>query len=402
MRKLAFWLSLIFVFTIPWEVVVEYPPAGSSSRLAGLALAAFWLLSVVVTGRVRSPGFFHFALGAFVALNTISILWSGNPERTTEHILTWVELLMMSLIIWDLYTTRKAVFAALQMYVLGGYVVIGDTLINFIRGSTFYYERYSAAGTNPDDLGAVLALGIPIAAYLVVFRPPDRLSAPLKVVNYGFIVAAFFGIALSGTRTALIAAVPGVLFCTAVMAHLRLSARIRVGVLFMIAAIVVVPRIPEASFQRLGTTQAAMVGGDLNGRVRLWREGLMSFERHPLLGVGSNMYRSVDSENKVAHNSFLSVLVELGIFGFLLFVLIIITAGYHIVGQAKWDRRFWLCIFAGWVIAASALTWEYRKPTWLFLNLIVVSAAVLGAHDTAPALPARHHPGALVKQPIVS
>ncbi len=401
MRKLTFWLSLLLVFTIPWETVIEHPVLGSMSRLVGLALAAFWLATVVVTGHIRRPGFFHFALCAFVALNAASILWSGNPERTTTHILTWAQLLLMSFIFWDLYTARRAVIAALQMYILGAYVVVGDTLINYIAGKSFYRDRFSAAGTSPDDLGVVLALGVPVAAYLAAFRPADRLTAPLKVINCAYILAAFFGIALSGTRTALVAAIPGILFVVAVVMRLRHSARIRVGLLVIGAAIVTIPRIPDPSLHRLGTTRTEMVSGDLNGRVRLWSEGLASFERHPLLGVGSNMFRSVNTEGKVAHNSFVSVLVELGALGFFLFAITVITAAIHIVGQPPWDRRFWLCIFIAWAIGASALTWEYRKPTWLFLNLIVASAAVFRAHDNATTLLRPHHTDAWVTHPSV-
>lgn len=390
MRKLAFWLSLIFVFTVPWESVIEDPGLGSVSRFIGFALAACWIATIVMTAQVRRPQFFHIALCLFVALNVVSVLWSANAERTITHILTWGQLLLMSFIFWDLYTTRKAVNAALQMYILGCYVVLGNTLVNYFAGKTFYPERFSAVGTNPDDLGVVLALGVPVAAYLAVFRPPDRLAVPLKVANCTYVLAAFVGIALSGTRTALVVAVPGIVFAVAVMTYVRQSVRLRMGLLFITAAIIVVPWIPEASFQRLGTTRAELVAGDLNGRVELWGEGLASFERHPLLGVGSNMFRSVNTEGKVAHNSFLSVLVELGGGGFLLFAIVVITAGIRILGQPPWDRRLWLCIFIGWLIGASMLTWEHRKPTWLFLNLIVASAAVLHVHDNETALLNRH------------
>ena len=377
MRKLAFWVSLIFVFTIPWETVIEYPILGSISRLAGLIMAIIWLAAMPFGRHVRKPGVFHAALCAFVALNATSIFWSANPERTTTLILTWVQLLVMSLIFWDLYTSRKAVIAALQMYVLGAYVVLGDTLANYVVGRTFYPDRFSAAGISPDDTGVILALGLPIAAYLTVFRQSDRLAVPLKILNSLYFLAAFVGIALSGTRTALIAAIPGVLFALSLVMHSRFSAQIRVGLLFIVGASIVLPRIPATSIQRLGTTGSEMESGDLNGRERLWREGLASFERHPMLGVGTNMFRSVNTEGKVAHNSFVSVLVELGILGFLLYVTIIFIAGLRILGQPPWDKWLWISVFIGWILSSSTLTWEYRKPTWLFLNLIVVSAAAL-------------------------
>jgi O-antigen ligase len=89
------------------------------------------------------------------------------------------------------------------------------------------------------------------------------------------------------------------------------------------------------------------------------------------------MYRSVNRLGKVGHNSFISVLVELGLIGFLLFgiiLAIVFTQAWS--HQSKWDKSFWLTVFAVWTIGSSTLTWEHRKTTWLFLVFIVASAAL--------------------------
>jgi len=383
MKKLSFWLSLLLVFTIPWEAVIEHPVLGTITRIIGFALAVSWTLYVLFSGHVRKPEFFHIALCAFVALNAASILWSTDADRTITHILTWAQLLVMSFIFWDLYTTRTQILAALQMYVLGCYVVFGCTVINYIGGQSFYSGRFSAEGTSPDDLAVILALGVSAAAYLAAFRPADRIVMPLRILNCTYIVAALSGIVLSGTRTALIVAFPGILFSIALWAQSKRSARITVAAVLIALTVVLFPLVPESSMNRLGTTRTELQTGDLNGRVELWKEGLQSFKRHPLLGVGSNMFRSVNSEYKVAHNSFLSVLVELGMGGFLLFVLIVGNAALHALSQPRREMWLWMCILVSWGIGASALTWEYQKATWLLLSLIVASAAAMPADDDA-------------------
>lgn len=376
MRTIAFWLSLVFVFTIPIEAVAEYPALGSASRAIGLALAGFWVATVIVTGRFRKLALFHIVILIFIFWNALTIFWTMNADRTVEHLLTWVQLFLMIFIMWDLYTTRDSVRAGLQMYVLGCYVALSDTIVNFLVGNTFYYGRYTAAGTSPDDLGAILALGIPVAWYLAVSKNNTPMSYLLKSVNYAYIPAALVGIALSATRLALVAAIPGILFGLASLTRLRLSTRISIFVFLVLAAYFLLPLIPQESFQRLGTTGNEISSGDLNGRTELWAQGITSFEKHPLLGIGSNMYRSINVENKVAHNSFISVLVELGLVGLLLFGFILVTAIRQIFVQPTWDARLWLAVLAGWAVAASTLTWEYRKPTWLFLCLIIASSAV--------------------------
>jgi O-antigen ligase len=97
------------------------------------------------------------------------------------------------------------------------------------------------------------------------------------------------------------------------------------------------------------------------------------------------MYRSVNTVGKVAHNSYLSVLVELGLIGFLLFTAILVLVARHTLGRSRWDSSFWLAILVTWSIAASTLTWEYRKPTWLFFGLLIASSAMLSpARNAVP------------------
>lgn len=388
MRRVAFILSLGLIFMIPWEDVVSVPGLGTAVRFMGIIVALFWVMTVVVTGQVRRPAPFHLLATLFVLWNVISILWSGNPDRTITQIVTYVQLLILVLILWDLYTTRAMVLAGLEMFILGVYVVLGDLLINYFSGTTFYYERFSATGTNPDDLGVTLALGIPIAWYLAMSIKLPRLNPGLQLLNYAYIPTAFLGIALSGTRTALLATIPGLIFGLASLTRLRLWARVAIFLFLVIAGYFLLPYIPTASLERLGSTGSELSGGDFNGRLPIWRQGWLSFLQHPLIGVGSNMFRSTNTigkvVGKVAHNSFLSILVEVGLVGFVLFALILLLVILQAWRQTRWDARFWLALLATWVIGASTLTWENRKPTWLILSMVIIGANLLQTAARSP------------------
>jgi O-antigen ligase len=380
MRTITFLLSLVFIFAIPWEGV-ELPRVGAIAQLVGFVLGASWVATIFLTGRFRRFSPFHLAILLFVLWNAVTIFWSGDPEETVGQVMTWAQLLIFVLVLWDLYTTRSTILAGLQAYVLGAYVAIGSALANFLAGSAFYtnYQRFSAGDTNPDGFGFILVLGIPVAWYLATNQSATKTGRLLKWVNYVYIPAALLGIALSGTRTALIATIPAMAFGLASLTRLRLVTRVVIFGLLVAAVLFLIPYVQTLeSFQRLGTTGTELTEGDLNNRTNNWREGLASFVEHPLLGVGSNMYRSVNSLGKVAHNSFLSVLVELGLIGFSLFGIILTMTVSQAWRLPKWDRGFWLSLLAVWAIGASTLTWEHRKSTWLFFGLIVAMAALAG------------------------
>ncbi|GIV79678.1 MAG: hypothetical protein KatS3mg050_4072 [Litorilinea sp.] len=390
MRFLALVLSQFLIFMIPWEGVVEVPGIGTAVKLYGLAVAGFWVITVVITGRMRNPAPYHILVGLFVIWNALSFFWSADPDATLTLVMTWAQLLGLVLILWDLYTTQSAIQMALQAYILGAYVAIGSAIGNYFAGAAYYshYQRFSPGNTNPDGFGFIVVLGIPVAWYLASTEGTSRLARWLRLVNYLYIPAAFLGLALSGTRTAMIASMPGMAFGLAHLNRIRPWARVAIFLLVVSAILLLLPYVQELrSFQRLGTTGTELTQGDLNYRLVLWRDGLKAFVEHPLLGVGTNMYRSVNRVGKVAHNSFLSVLVEVGLIGFLFFALILFTAFLKALTLPKWDALFWLTVLLVWAIGASTLTWEYRKSTWLFLSLIVANAALAEPASEAVSAP---------------
>jgi O-antigen ligase len=380
LRKVTFLLSLAFIFTVPWEGVIHLPGLGTSAKLIGLALAASWLATVVLTNQFRKPRLFHIMLCLFVFWNAASVFWSAVPGRSVSHLITWIQLLILVLIIWDLFTTRTAVIAGLQAFILGEYVAIGSAIVNFLAGDPFYshYQRFSPSEqSNPDGFGLIVVLGLPMAWYLASSMSNTKTGNLFKLINYVYIPLAFVGLTLSGTRTAFIASIFATAYGLATITRLRLASRITIFLFITVAIFLILPHVQDLrSFQRFGTTYSELTQGDLNNRTNNWQEGFVSFTQHPILGVGSNMYRSVNRLGKLAHNSYLSVLVELGLIGFILFGTILVITGIQALRLPKWESRYWLTQLAVWAIGASTLSYEFRKATWVILGLVIVSAAL--------------------------
>jgi O-antigen ligase len=377
-RKIVFGLSLILIFTIPWEGAFHLPGLGTTATVMGIIVGGCWLFMIVVAGQMRRPIPFLFAVAGFVAWVALTTFWSPDPVESLGSVYLWLQTLLFVYILWDLYRTKAALLAGLQAYVLGAYTAVGGAVLNYLQANAFYTneERYSLGNTNPDGYGFILALGIPVACYLAALPETPRV---FRFINYGYLPVAFIGVALSGTRTASVGAAIGLLYGLATLTRLKTHTRIAVVVILTASMFVVLPIVqPLSSFQRLGTTATEVTEGDLNGRTGQWAQGLRAFMEHPVLGVGTDMYRSVNTLNKVAHNSYLSVLVEEGLIGFTIFLTILGIVALQVLRLPRWDRNFWLTSLLVWAIGASTLTWEHRKTTWLFLTF-AVAAAVIGA-----------------------
>ncbi len=141
MRTITYWLSLLLIFTIPWENSLNLESLGRISRVIGFMVTIFWLATVLFTGKIRKPNSFHVAIYLFILWNMVTILWSLNPDRTISRIQTYLQLFVLVLILWDFYSEPLALKAGLQAYVLGAYVSIISTIYNYNHGNTYQLRR---------------------------------------------------------------------------------------------------------------------------------------------------------------------------------------------------------------------------------------------------------------------
>ena len=140
--------------------------------------------------------------------------------------------------------------------------------------------------------------------------------------------------------------------------------------------------VPLSSWSRIFTVGEEVSKGTLTHRTVLWGAGLEAFRDHAFLGVGAGaygvtvlkvldfQYMTGSAANAVAHNTFISILVELGVVGALLLFWLLATMLYCAIRMRYVKRCLWISLLLTWTIGVSALTWEYRKPTWLLFSLL--------------------------------
>ncbi len=388
MKTIAFWLSLAVVFTIPWENAVTIGDLGTLSRFLGILTAVAWLGSFVVKPRICRAHPFHLAMFVFVLWNAASLYWSQADDRTLLHIKTYVQLAFLAWILWDLYTTRKALMAALQAYILGAYLTIGGTIYNYINGmqiDPYSTDRYSGVGLNAVEVAIILTIGLPIAWHFVTSLGDARGSRILWMLNYAYIPVSLFAITLTASRTFLVAVIPFVLFVLCTSARIKLSARIFIIAVLLGASGLVLYYAPQAEIERLATISKSIAALDFGGRRQVWMDAMHLFVEHPFLGIGSGALRDSSILGAAAHNSFLSIAAELGLVGIFIYGYLLVVVMREAVSQPKGLSRLWMTIFAIWLIGCCTLTWEFAKPTWLFLSLIVISANVVDKRSPLPA-----------------
>lgn len=378
MRVITYWLSLGMIFIIPWEGIAYLESVGTASRIAGLAVAGFWILTVLVTGSFRWLQVFHVVTVLFVLWNGMSVAWSLDPEVTWRRTLTYLQLCGMVVILWDIYTTPSSIRTAMQAYVLGAFVTVGSVLNVYLSASE-ELRRYAADDVNSNAVGLILALGIPIAWYLALFEKYRLRSYWLRLLNYAYIPSAFVGIMLTGSRAAIFGLLPVPFFMLATLGRIKIYQRVLLLGLAVATLLALIPVIPESTFNRIAATRSEVAGDSTTNRLTIWYEGARIFADNPVLGVGSGAFRSAAVETgKSAHNFALTLLAELGTVGFGLFMAVLAIAAYQARLLPKPMAWLWLTVFLIWFLGALTHSWEHMKATWLFLGLTVCAAAIYG------------------------
>jgi O-antigen ligase len=379
MRKFAFILSLILIFTIPWEDAFSIVGVSSITRYIGIVTSIIWLISALLRKKIRKPHIFHLFVLLFILWNITSLLWTLAVDESTQQVKTYLQLFVFMYIMWDLYLTLKAVNSALQVFVLGCYVLIITTVINYSLGreiGLYSGGRFAGVG-NANDLALILTLGLPVAWHLATSSDNQNKNKILRMLNFSYIPGALFAILLTGTRTALFAVIPAFVYILGTVQRLKPILRFSSLIVFIGAMFWLEPLIPRSIIERLGTTGASIMTGDLGGRVNLWLQSLSLFYIHPIIGVGGGVLSSNYVMGALAHNTFLSVLTEVGLIGFLLFLCILVVIFQQAYIQSKDRAKFWFTILGIWTIGVFTLTWENKKVTWLLFSLIVVGANIV-------------------------
>jgi hypothetical protein len=392
MRRITLWLSWLLMFVVALEDLVQAGALGTMGRVVGLGLAGCWLLSALALGRIRQPGAIHALMIGFTLWCAASILWSLSPEASLVQTKTYLQLVLLALIVWDLYETPDHLHAGLQAYLLGGWVCLAQLFQVFLAGGV--QRRFSIGFFNENTLGFTLALGIPVAWYLILtgWRPGGpfggRFSTLLRLANLAFIPASTLGIALTASRSSMLSALLGFGYMALSMNRMRRGARL---LLFAGAAALVVygvSLVPQKSLDRLSGTGSVVSDGDWNGRLPIWNEALRMISERPLLGTGVRAFHVAAYQTGSApHNFVLSIFAELGLVGFALFSSILICAGLLALRQPREAAAFWLSMLAVWLLNAFTHNFEDRKVTWLLFGLIAV-----GARLWASPAPARRAP----------
>jgi O-antigen ligase len=381
MIERAAWILLCaFVFSLPWEKTVLLSGFGTASRLLGVVAFAAGVAAAARRKSLRGPNLALVLAGCFAAWTSMTWFWSVAPEATALRAATMVQLFAMAWLIWDQCRSGSGQRQLMAAYVAGSSIASISTLVRYAQEHQTYYRRYAAAGFDPNDLGLTVALVVPMALYLAL-----RQKGPGRWLSYAAVALAIAAVLLTASRSALVATCLGFVFAACTWRQAGTAHRIASVALAVSLGLGIVWLAPEASRDRLSTLPGELSGGTFHNRTRIWKAGLKVFRHRPVAGVGAGAYPqavfpllgrpALAGHEYVAHNTFLSVMVECGAIGLAIYGLMLGVLAVFVWVMPPIEGALWATMLAVWTTGVFTLSWEHRKPGWLLFALIMTAWA---------------------------
>ncbi len=408
------------IFLVP--VCRIFSVGGKDVNLAAsdlvMPLGVLYMLGLLATGRLRLPlaGCFF----ASIASIGISILVNLDISLAGKGPLSMVVEFAKILFLWfhfyiiaNVIKGQKDFLLALRVWILSSVMValtgIGGSLYYQITQiQTSFSVMYRGCGTLNDCNLYVIHLSL--SFFLTLFyrrltKPARSWTIPVLLIQ---LVGMFFGVSRGGTLA----------FCLSLATCWALCGFPRAKLIASLAAVVLVVSASAVSdwdalltsnpmTARLASTTVSLNDPEAQQRRQLWQDAIDGFKRFPVFGVGRGNFLYVTTNENIpqAHNTFLGILCETGIVGFLAYAVFVAA----IVGGLA--RKGWLeashegRIAAGFlltgllVVALGGVTinienyrgaWILLALAWRYRNLFLDTAEISwnsGTVDTSLHLP---------------
>lgn len=271
--------------------------------IALLAAAGVWLFSA----RKSFSAPQYALLGLFLLVLMFSKVVNGWTGGALVQLTKFAPVLLAFVLLANATNTRQRVVAVMAVFALCAAVLavhgidqaatgIGWTGVGLSQETRI---QYVGIFNDPNDLGLLFVMSLPMAVYL---GGRGGLMGLRRLFWMSVAAVLLYGIYLTNSRGTLVALI------------------VVLGVyLWQRRGLVVAGIMGVAAFGGLLLLPSRLQGMEVGeasamGRVESWYEGLHMFLASPVFGVGADAYS--DIHYLTAHNSFVLVLAETGIIGF--------------------------------------------------------------------------------------
>lgn len=368
--QISLYSVLFFIFLIPWGDGVF----SGLVRIFGILSFAMASLLVVTTGTHRNYTFFHLFILILWAWVIFSVAWTPDLKNGLFAAPRLFQIMLLPFLFTLIINSKRSLILSYQSYIIGN--IVGSSIIisNYLNGiMSPNYNRYTIANIETDSMSIILALAIPMAAY-VISKSNNKLISIIFTLSIPYLIFAIF---LTGTRTGFIVSIIGILYWLFTQRKASIFIKISLVIAIMLSIIVVAQFAPKESLDRVFSAGKSIKSGDLNYRTVIWSAAISEWKQAPLVGTGLGGLGYALGKRHVnydaAHNTHIHILTENGLIGFFLYLLVEISILLVILKAKPFPEKvFLITLFICVIMSQLTLHTHMHKETWFAFTMLVI------------------------------
>ncbi len=397
------YLAYIFIASL-WATGLQAFEGVTYFRLIGIVIFLFWIIQKMGLTAIRAkPPLMYISRKTIKLYLTISIFLfiillsiTFNDLPTISNMQTPLMFAGMVLILSDILNSTKKLHRAAKILYLSGTAIAIVLIYQYFTGISFLgitphmakgYFRTIGISQNVNNVALNLAIVLPLGFFLY----EESKSFPKKIMEIISMIIILSAVLTTYSRgamiTLLVISIYKILSISKI--HQKVAA-ISVAVLSLALLSLILPtgsflnRFMETpKFLRLFSSDWSQLYlskefGSIWGRYQASLAGIEMFVRNPLIGVGhGNFANSVPfysniSTNRAAHNMYISIFAETGIFGGLSFLGIwyLTLSNLNSSSFQKTEDVFFLNVktgLIGFLVGGLFLSAQYYEIAWLYV-----------------------------------
>lgn len=311
-------------------------------------------------------------------------LWMGNS--VTGFMKGLFPAMILSFIAAFICKSWRDIEKFVWVYIINCFFVIWMALsANIDHYSIRVTDMYDV-----NDIAMVLVTSLPIAFYLMKQQQGVR-----KIILLLYLALALITIIKTGSRGGVLGLAGMVLYMV-----MQSKSKIKTLIITALAMLAIFTFSPEESKERFATMIKPQTEYDQNygDRKQIWKRGVQIVLGSPLLGAGLGNYGIADGnvkeigQWKTAHNSYLQIAVELGVIGFILFVMLTVGTFFKIrnarlalddmqsPSPLAWIVKGIELFMVSFIITAFFLSQAYNPQLYFIIAMVIAAQKMLAVN----------------------
>ncbi|MBO0720133.1 MAG: O-antigen ligase family protein [Blastocatellia bacterium] len=328
-QELAFIATVIFSLLLYLRPQEIYP--GIFGVLPLAKLFAVFAMSAYLISKMRGGeriSIWPIEMKMILVIFFLGILFipvAANPGMSIDKLNDpFLKVVVIFFLMINLVNTRKRFRSLVSAVVLCG-IPLGFSAIKSYLNGEFVLRGTRIQGLgeglfgNPNDLAICLNMLLPLTIVLGLTSHGIR-----RLLFLGSALIMATGIMVTYSRGGFLGLIFALLFMLWKLSQRR---RIRTMILVFVAVAVLLPVLPGSYGKRILTifSSDSDTTGSSNERKELLDNALNVISHHPIVGVGFGNFPIYSIHELAAHNSYVEITAELGVFGLLAYLIVLFS-----------------------------------------------------------------------------